>query len=956
VVSPGEDLQQALRDLKPGVTLVVRGRHELNGTKLRFGRKCSAKAPCNIIGEDGTLDGSVDLNLKWTLVDAKKNQWEAKVSRTIWQLWMNGDPLTVARVPNVDVWSKDYFDKKKSFLWAPGSGASNWIEGSKPQLGKETIPDSAEQNLEGCVMVINSGAWLSYGRVITKHTGRRVEFESVGKPMPTRNTKTMKSSLIGLYFECGTLLDSPNEWWFDRDPQGAFQGLTSQTSSGTVTLQLPEGVTPHGKEFRGRIQDTLISLQNAQNVNVRNLNFFAGSMKLEGSKHVTVEGCKFLYPHHSKRVLKRRTDGGLIDAGAAGNLQFRNNVVRYSDGALMTMRNSFGCHVENNEFYMIDQAVTGGNGGTTIDALNSKDFVYRYNTLDYAGSSDNIRYSVVGVTDQIGAEASMNYHSHCGTSQIDGATIQIAAGSGPWNNYVHHNWFVNTVRGGMRFDGWEAGVCGIVDHNVAYNTGAWGFRIKGDYHKVVANTDLSSTLKTTGPSLDKGPAPAGGKGNGNSWVRNNAAYFGSYKGKHVGDTSHNYNSKRIKDLLVDPEGFDFRPKAGENPLVDAGEVIKEIKLCGNNLSWGSYYKDAKKLLVDASYVGTAPDIGAYERGADSYWLPGRRSEVPSHPIPQTAGSVRTDLIWRPACGQFPECLDDELAGIKAYHVMAGCQQSDDTKVDMKEIATTRTNLLVSPWLFAFNTPCFWRVDTELTTGKTRQGEMWNYRATWQNCSVEYIPCSATMTSKNNGEVSTAFTTGKDFFGQDVTAHSLRTHSTYFMKCTIPESAMKKQGPLGGRWLEPRISLPGGAHLFPVSDAPASWEAKDTTGKTPWVVAAEKTMAGAKKKVKAPKGVPLPQYRKSCGRGSGSTSLTGNKVAQACVRGTTSVASKLSYCESYAEYFKNMKSGAIFRSRKRCEEDYITGPGTYTFALKARKSTIPAKGPGVPSIGLMVCRP
>merc|ERR1719272_146035 len=123
--------------------------------------------------------------------------------------------------------------------------------------------------------------------------------------MPKRDSKTMKSALIGLYFECKTLLDSPNEWWFDVDPQGAFQGLTSQTSSGTVTLQLPEGVTPHGKEFRGRIQDTLINLQNARNVNVRNLNFFAGSMRLQGSKQVTVEGCKFLYPHHSKRVLQR---------------------------------------------------------------------------------------------------------------------------------------------------------------------------------------------------------------------------------------------------------------------------------------------------------------------------------------------------------------------------------------------------------------------------------------------------------------------------------------------------------------------------------------------------------------------------------------------------------------------------------------------------------------------------
>jgi len=863
---------------------------------------------------------------------------------------MDDEPLTVARAPNVKVWSKDYWDKQKSFLWVRGSDAAHWIEGSAPRPGSVPFPDSAKQNLEGCTMVINSGAWLSFARPIIKHKGRRVEFAPLPKKLP-KAYGTRGTNLVGLFFECGTLLDAPMEWWFGKDLQGG----------NSITVQLPEGENPHGKIFRGRVSDTLLNLDLSQNVKVDNLDFFSGSIRMSRSQQVTVQGCTFLYPHHSKRVLKSKNAPPLIDAGSTKNLRFQNNVVRYSDGALMSMRSSSGAHIQNNEFYMIDLAVIGGLGGTTLDALNNKDFVYRFNTLAYAGSSDNIRYSVVGLTDNVGAQTYMNYHTHCGASQTDGATVQIAAGTGPWNNFVHHNWFINTGRGGMRFDGWQAGVCGMVWRNVAYNTGAWGFRLKGDFHKVIANTDLSTSLHNTGPATDLGPPQAGGKSNTHSFVRNNAAYYDTYGGKWIGNTSHNVAGENMKDLLVDPDGFDFRPKPGKNPLVDSGEVVKGIKMCGSNGSWGHYYEGAKMLPVDASYIGKAPDAGAYERGADSYWLPGRRKDIPSHPIPQGLGSVHTDLIWRPACGIFPECLTDELAGIKTYRVFAGCGDPASPKkaIEYKQIAATTKNLLVRPFIWPFNKPCSWRVDTEMKNGKVRTGEVWDYRATWQNCSIEWIQCNATIVRKNNGNPNTLFSTGKSPWGGKVPpSHTLRGHETYFMQCVVPKSYSAKQGPLGGKWLEAKVNVPSGSRLFPVPGAPL-WKAATTTGKTKWVLEAEKnmTIAGAK----GPEGYPIGKKRSICKAGARSTSLSGFNVSNSCVAGTATVATKSVYCEDWQTYHRKMVlgvkglPGGIFRERKSCEDNLVDGPGTYTFALKSKKSVIPYSGPGKPALGVMVCK-
>ena len=99
-------------------------------------------------------------------------------------------------------------------------------------------------------------------------------------------------------------------------------------------------------------------------------------------------------------------------------------------------------------------------------------------------------------------------------------------------------------------------------------------------------------------------------GNDGTETRNNAANkiaghrSGNYEDYPVpGTNDHNWNgyeiNNDIKEMLVDPENLDFRPIEG-SALIDSGVVIED---------------------VTGDYIGSEPDIGAYEYGGD-YWVPG----------------------------------------------------------------------------------------------------------------------------------------------------------------------------------------------------------------------------------------------------------------------------------------------------------------------------------------------
>jgi hypothetical protein len=159
-----------------------------------------------------------------------------------------------------------------------------------------------------------------------------------------------------------------------------------------------------------------------------------------------------------------------------------------------------------------------------------------------------------------------------------------------------------------------------------------------------------------------------------------------------GDHSNNWNGyitgTSARDQLRDVDNLDFRPKAGSD-IIDAGKVISGIT---------------------DGYVGSAPDIGAYEYGDNNYWIPGRQEDKAATPVPPNGGTtvkLDADLMW--------------LQGIDAisHDVYFGTNSSNPA------FQGNQTNNIFSPGALAADTVYYWRIDTVTPTG-TITGDLWSF--------------------------------------------------------------------------------------------------------------------------------------------------------------------------------------------------------------------------------------
>ena len=91
------------------------------------------------------------------------------------------------------------------------------------------------------------------------------------------------------------------------------------------------------------------------------------------------------------------------------------------------------------------------------------------------------------------------------------------------------------------------------------------------------------------------------------------------------------------------QNYDFRPKKG-SVLIDAGVVIPGVNDGQDiDLNHPPLYPGQNR-----KYIGSAPDIGAYEYGDSVYWIPGFRYAYPSVPIPRDGArdvSMEYGLAW-----------------------------------------------------------------------------------------------------------------------------------------------------------------------------------------------------------------------------------------------------------------------------------------------------------------------
>ena len=152
--------------------------------------------------------------------------------------------------------------------------------------------------------------------------------------------------------------------------------------------------------------------------------------------------------------------------------------------------------------------------------------------------------------------------------------------------------------------------------------------------------------------------------------------------------------------LRDPANLDFRPQPGSG-VIDAG------------LAETDAYKAADQTKIQPpDFIGSAPDIGAYEAGNRHYWIPGRMQANASTPIPPNgAKAVKQDA---------------DLIFLEAYranrHIVSFMNESKDHQgqIDLPE------SNIAAPGTLRAGQKYVWRVDAVMPDGKVVKGESWTF--------------------------------------------------------------------------------------------------------------------------------------------------------------------------------------------------------------------------------------
>ena len=300
----------------------------------------------------------------------------------------------------------------------------------------------------------------------------------------------------------GTLanLDSEEEWAFERGAQ-----------TGKLYLKASEGFIPGETNVRVRVRDRSVKVQDSDNLTLKNLQFFAGSLDLTDCDYLTIEDSTFSFS--SDIGLKSRKNSH------SGNYhRLTNSIFEHINGA--TPWTTIGQHakienvlIQNNDWFNLSAWYTTAKpmGGVELPEGRDGGF-YRTVTsrLDTGGSNHpdirdeswyapEWRYVTVrdswtaGIWPGRGSLVEYarfeNLYDH-----IDGSGIQrnYFATTGSTTRYC---WMINLpVLNAIRFDSYKAGNFGEVHHIVSVGNRT-NLRLKGDYHETYHVTSYDTGNK-----------------------------------------------------------------------------------------------------------------------------------------------------------------------------------------------------------------------------------------------------------------------------------------------------------------------------------------------------------------------------------------------------------------------------------------------------------------------------
>ena len=726
---PYRTIQKAADVMGPGDTCTIEG--GIYRETIRVKASGTPGKPIRFVagaGETVVLSGTEPIRGAWSVHEGKI--YKTKVRSEVSQLFVDGEMMVEARWPNQPFEKR--WDKSTWRATFPGSAYGKIVDAELAKTGVDWT---------GAMASLNVGSWETYLRPVTNHAAGKDSFE-YAKDLGTRHQspriqKNRTYPDFDHYFLFGKLeaLDAPGEWFLDRKTRALY-------------LWPPDGRDLSKRRVEGKAREYGFVVSDSDHVRLEGVRFFASTFLLDNANDCLVEDCTLDYPTYvgppvkldgtmpfvprKSLSLNRRFLGG-IGTLSPTLISGERNVVRncriaYSEapgvvlyGSENTIEN---CLIHDIDWRGLGNGVVGNCSGVYMGS--SARTVFRRNTVHHVGSSEGVTLSYQGPH-----LCEYNYIHHAGIVQSDGGLIQCS-GIKQMGSIIRYNWTHDHLAfkwGGTGIRGDDLTRKLIVHHNVAWRCNEKGIMIKGDDNRAYNNTACNN------PSLDlilwaaeepfKPWAPQQHKHlvkvqNVHSKAYNNYAPVITGQMHHevrrakkvvlpAAELSHNYSGKVEAEIgrreiafrkepppLEAPEHRDFRPAKG-SPLVDAGRVVKGIT---------------------EGHVGKAPDIGAYERGCKSYWIPGYQAPQASMPIPPNEASgvrLHADLMWLIG---YKGTSSDVYVGTDAKAVAAADRTSPLFRGNQEH------NIFTPPAPKP-GAICYWRVDTVTPTG-TVKGDVWQF--------------------------------------------------------------------------------------------------------------------------------------------------------------------------------------------------------------------------------------
>ncbi|MFY0625411.1 MAG: right-handed parallel beta-helix repeat-containing protein [Reichenbachiella sp.] len=422
--------------------------------------------------------------------------------------------------------------------------------------------------------------WIAWKAFITSSSSGRVNFDLDKNPTWIR-TFHAPADLGDFYLEgVKGALDFDNEWWFDDESDQLF-------------VRLPGSQAPIDGQVKMRKRKIAINLNNRNYIEIRNLAVFGGSIELKNNaSHNVLYGISSFYGNHTQGIFKGfNANKPSVEVRGTRNL-IEKCEIAFNAATGVRLGGTFNelknCHIHDFNYL--------GSYDAPLVVRDGSDYIVTGNTI-YNGGRDGINYN--------GPRGKISYNDvsrsnliadDCGTFYTVGAQL---------GTELHHNWFHDIASSGDKkkaagiyLDNDAKGFS--VHHNVVWNTEWTGVQINwnGEDLNIFNNTFWNNKDGVMGAWHKDGTHFTNVK------VWNNLSNSNQWEPQ----SDKQNNAVLTESPFIDLENHDFRISEGSNTIIDKGKVIEGIT---------------------DGFIGSAPDIGAYEVGG----------------VPWTAG-----IDWEPLLG------------------------------------------------------------------------------------------------------------------------------------------------------------------------------------------------------------------------------------------------------------------------------------------------------------------